>query len=1368
MASITKPADGTFAPWDQPKAFEITDDYAAWDNFWRSFKLDTWVGQGLQTLNILNDQAQQFGRFAPDPNYNALADPDNEGWEEFVRGTTSKPQANYYRIKAQQNTELRRELEVGNANISRFLSAGLDPLTYTPIPIARGLGFIQGTKVSAVPVGASIGLAELGRHELDPTSTEQETAFAIGFGTLLGSAIGGAVGGLTKSGGPGGYGKNAFQRLAERLEKSFELSDGVTANKVPEEDIFENLTKNAESVGVRIVDDVGSTSHTRFDSETGEIKINRQSIADEYNSKKFAARVVERLGARAESLFGNFNSDQIIKWFEANGGELRYLQYMIEREIARQQILSHNPEFNGVIPANKILDSERLINEIALHKIGLNPESMKKVLVPDELLERLQKEIDRESKAKTRLDDQETKVKALENTIDGYKKKNDEAVDNAGGRKTRYQKKINELEEQLKAEKKILSDIDEEIKNIRFDQDIVKTKIKNLEKESDPVMAELERTFGMHNALGYTNQMPWYTLTANKFWKKNPELAKYIAEIAWRLGGSPGLQSVGAKYGIAMPTSAEKAAVQHWGRYRKTYDEILMSYARYLGREDVGRSTMVFDQFKQNIFGRFTPNTWQAPEGKMSFEQFEEAVGSAALNRYQPSGNEFVDAAANSLRELMKHYEVLAKDAGVFQSIEKINRKIKKYEAKLEALYDKKAQGYSVQSKINRVLSDLDDARANLESIKAVDEDTSYFHIMWRYDKVMQNSERLLTKLREEFMNNPVIYIEGKAFDLSTDLAQLEARVQEAYFNITKQAAYNDTLGIVHTMSSEERALKRIQAYNKEIKEKGDTVFIKLTDDNGKITAFATVREVREFQIQAIENDLKRKRTGLGGSSPMLTRKLSINHANFKEFLETNVNTVTQHYISRMSPAIEIAKEFGDIRMTSTIEDLIDRMNRYADESPADRDFILKEQERLVKAINDLRDKVLGVYEIPKNPDSLYVEVLQGARAWSNLSFMGSVTEIATIDVGKIVMTEGFTRTFGGAFKSLLSRVSKGTESAWFKGGKEAEQAGLARNVIFSARVREIANAGGYRNGSRMSRWLNKTSGPFFVLNLLTVWTDMLERFAGTLIQSRMIQDSVHWANGTLPIERQRALAKAGIDEALAKQFAKQWQDAGSHIEESLHLANTDGWADLNLVKKFRTILATEVNNAVITPGAADKPNFMSTEMGKTITQYRTFSVSTTQRVLMSALQAPDKYALTTMLSMVTLAMMVDAHRRPDYINLDIEEQIYRAVEISGITGILMDINSILEVATGNELGLRPLFGFDPVIKDPNWGVRTGSIGGPSVSLLSQLLYAFTDSDAGTDDKAKAIRRLIFLNNYFAFEGMIDTIQEDLVDIIED
>ena len=812
-----------------------------------------------------------------------------------------------------------------------------------------------------------------------------------------------------------------------------------------------------------------------------------------------------------------------------------------------------------------------------------------------------------------------------------------------------------------------------------------------------------------------------------------------------------------------MPTSAEKAAVQHWGRYRKTYDDILMSYARYLGREDVGRSTMVFDQFKQNIFGRFTPDAWQAPKGKMSFEEFEEAVGSAALNRYQPSGNEFVDSAANSLRELMKHFEVLAKDAEVFQSIEKMNRKIKKYTKKLESLYDKKAQGYPVQSKINRVLSDLDDARANLEAIKAVNEDTSFFHIMWRYDKVTQNSERLLTKLREEFMNNPTIYMDGKAFDLSTDLAQLEARVQEAYFNITKQAAYNDTLGIVHTMSSEERALKRIEAYKQEIKERGNEIFIELPSGEK-----AKVWEVREFQIKAIENDLKKKRVGLGGSSPMLTRKLSINHANFKEFLETNANTVTQHYISRMAPAIEIAKEFGDIRMTGTIEDLIDRMNRYAEDSPQDSQFIFKEQKRIVQAINDLRDKVLGVYEIPKNPDALYAEVLQGARAWSNFSFMGGVWEVATIDAGKLVMTEGFTRVFGGAFKALLSRVSRGTESAWFKGGKEAEQAGLAMNVVNSARVREIANAGGYRNGSRMSRWFKKTSGPFFVLNLLTIWTDMLERFAGTLIQSRIIQDSVHWANGTLPIERQRALAKAGIDEALAKQFAKQWQDAGSHIEESLHLANTDGWADLALVKKFRTILATEVNNAVITPGAADKPNFMSTEIGKTITQYRTFSVSTTQRVLMSSLQAPDKYALTTMLSMVTLAMMVDAHRRPDYINLDIEEQIYRAVEISGITGILMDINSILEVATGNELGLRPLFGFDPVIRDPNWGVRTGSVGGPSVSLLSQLLYAFTDSDAGTDDKAKAIRRLIFFNNYFAFEGMVDTLQEDLIDIIED
>ena len=215
-------------------------------------------------------------------------------------------------------------------------------------------------------------------------------------------------------------------------------------------------------------------------------------------------------------------------------------------------------------------------------------------------------------------------------------------------------------------------------------------------------------------------------------------------------------------------------------------------------------------------------------------------------------------------------------------------------------------------------------------------------------------------------------------------------------------------------------------------------------------------------------------------------------------------------------------------------------------------------------------------------------------------------------------------------------------------------------------------------------------------------------------------------------------------------------------------MANTSEWTDQEAVAHFRAMMATEVNNSVITPGAADKFNFISKPVGGMLMQYRGFGLSATQRIMMSGLQKKDMSTLAGAASMISIAFMVDYARRPDYAEMDMRDMLFRAVERSGVVGIFSDINGALEVASGGQYGLRPMLGIQQIVKDPNWAQRTGAVAGPVPNQWLQLIHALTDESATESEQARAIRYMIPYNNLWFWSDTFTRAQRTLQEQLEE
>ena len=1320
----------------------VSGQYDATDNFFRSVIKDTWVGQAYLSNRVMAEVIQDMGPIHDDPDYNPMTDQMNDNYFQFSEIIDSKSAAEsaYLRKMIDENQMLSLELDVGGAGPSRFLSQLVDPLTYSPVPIVKGMGFVKGMVKSAPAVGASVAASEYLRQAYDPTVTKEEMAFSVTAGTLMGGAIGGLAGSVGRKGRHGSN-KSAGEVYDDLFNQSErKVNEAVVADEATV------LTKAAQffdeqGIKFEVTNIGGKLAGTAPDGSR--VSIDTKAIRDDYeNGMQYVLGMVEsKTSKQKKKVFETVDVAKMKDWFDAHGGADKYIEFIIEHEKAHIK-LGHIDGYPKDLMDDLAINMEREANEVAFREIGLEPLSVRKLEVPDNLKADL-------DAAETRLSQREAEVIQLREKAKDFRKQAKEKRDKADAHhnkstQTQWRNEADRLDAQAKIMEDRVPGTEEYMRGMRDDVDSVKTRILELNEINDFTLYELKAT-GIGLEKIQTEQLPWYRLINTKLKDLAPDLAADWMRMAHKIAGSPGLVTKGAVLGQAVPVSVEMLSKQWHQRYRVAMEENNKIYMRYLEKaQDPTRMQATLERGKQVLGGPF--GMAQPPEGKMSALEFRQAVSSSLMNNDE-AADPFIAEAVAVWRPIFDKFEQAGKETGVFRTIEKARADVQKHEMNLET---------AKQEEITKIEGQLESARSSLEALERSDLTTDkFFHRMIRQDKLEDPvlRERLEGVLRAHFMDKPYHYVNGKRMDFSTHPDHVEARVRETIAEMYREASFNDSLGLIDKGNKLERYENRIKTLQEDLK-----------------TASNKEKGILEHQIQIIQNKIdKGVGHGKGGPSPVLTRKLDIPTKDIAFILEDDVEMVMQHYVLKMAPVVEMARKFGDFRIDGEISRLTQKIDEVIAANPEKADALTKEKEVLVQAAEDLRDKVLGVYGIPNNPDALHNRAIRSLKAYNVLTLMGKAWMAALADSGKVVMSEGFTNTFGGLIKSASERLEKGRNSEWFMSGKEVEMAGEALDIAMATRMNQMSEMGGsYHGMTKLERWFQQQQGPFFFVNLLSAWTDNIKRFSGSLIQSRMIEDAVLWSEGKLPAERIERLAAIGMSEQWAKRFTRQWKEAGSQKGEHLFLANTTEWTDQEAVTFFRAMLATEVDNAVITPGAADKFNFMGKPFGSMLMQYRGFGLSATQRILMSGLQKKDMSTLAGAVSMISIAFMVDYARRPDYAEMDMKDMVFRAVERSGIAGIFSDINGALEVASGGQLGLRPMMGIQQIVSDPNWAQRTGAVAGPVTNQWLQLVHAVSDPSATENEQARAIRYMIPYNNLWFWSDTFTRAQRTLQEQLEE
>lgn len=507
-----------------------------------------------------------------------------------------------------------------------------------------------------------------------------------------------------------------------------------------------------------------------------------------------------------------------------------------------------------------------------------------------------------------------------------------------------------------------------------------------------------------------------------------------------------------------------------------------------------------------------------------------------------------------------------------------------------------------------------------------------------------------------------------------------------------------------------------------------------------------------------------------GAGAGMMSQKgraLDIPNELVADFIENDVEKILRTYSHRFGVINEMTGMLGD---TDALDAIDDAMIQAALEVDA-RDAA-KAKKMLAGTRADLeraRDTLTGrIYST--EPDMMSARRrAQILRAYGITTSLGGAALSSIPELARGLMVHGFARTLGLIFDGLgnPSRMRELTDEMRTLTG-EGNDAIMATGM---ARVVEQGGPSGVspsRAGRAAHGFADFSSGPFFNLNLLAPFTDFMKRSNLFWTNHFMLEDITRLAEtGDAKLAEQ--LASYGISLEDARAIAAQPISRDGRLFE----ANVGEWTDDALALRYRTAVAGMVRRTIVTPGNADIPEiakgFIAGREYPLLTlpfQFMAYGFGAANKVLISGLQGRDRSAVMGIAAIMALGWMTEAIKVPSYIwdKMTVEEKTVRAFDRSGLVGIYSDVPTMIETATMGQVGLRPLMGLDPYVRNADGFDAMGELGGPVVSRVADIARLFVDPETDADDIGGTVRRSVPLNNLFYLKGLFSDLEQGVTD----
>ena len=387
--------------------------------------------------------------------------------------------------------------------------------------------------------------------------------------------------------------------------------------------------------------------------------------------------------------------------------------------------------------------------------------------------------------------------------------------------------------------------------------------------------------------------------------------------------------------------------------------------------------------------------------------------------------------------------------------------------------------------------------------------------------------------------------------------------------------------------------------------------------------------------------------------------------------------------------------------------------------------------------------------------DNPWVRAARVARDLNYMRLLGGVVASSFPDVARVFAAEGIAKTFSDGLVPMIKNIKGFKASA-----REAKLYGIGTDAMLGGRAEIIADVADYaQGGTAFERGVRAAATKFSSINLMNQWTGGIKQLHAVVQQSRLIKELKAG-------EFDPRLEQLGISKADGANIAGEMKKYSKKID-GVWIANSKSWDSQELAMMWGAALRKESDRVIIVPGQ-ERPLFMSTELGKTIFQFKTFMFSATQRVLISNLQLQDKHYMQGMLGMVGIGMISYALKTWDAgreLSDDPKVWVMEGIDRSGMLGMLMEANNTVEKITSSHYGLRPLIGINAPASRYASRTALSSAIGPTFGLVGEVVRvagAATGERDWSESDTRALRRLLPGQNLSLIRQGLDALEKEL------
>lgn len=485
------------------------------------------------------------------------------------------------------------------------------------------------------------------------------------------------------------------------------------------------------------------------------------------------------------------------------------------------------------------------------------------------------------------------------------------------------------------------------------------------------------------------------------------------------------------------------------------------------------------------------------------------------------------------------------------------------------------------------------------------------------------------------------------------------------------------------------------------------------------------------------------------------------------DFTINDADIVASSYMKRVAPYMNMVERFkGDVNLTNIFKDI---EREYADllrgKSGAEAEKLAKQYKRDIRNLVTLRNRALGIDFMPTDPASVGSRVHRSVRTFNVITLLGGMTISAIPDLGRIAsLGSGLLHS---GFKPIIKNFGNG---AYLKKMTELQDLGVVVELVSNNRLMQIGDIGDdVQPRTRVERAIEYAGDKFGIASGMSLWNETLKQISALVTEATILRHSRNLIAGKANADEITALANVRIDEAMAKRIINQFDQYGEN-HKGLNLLNAGQWDDKQAKEVFLGALSQEVDRIIVTPGYDKSVNLNSSELLKTLAQFKTFFFATTTRVLLRGVQdGATVKNIGQFLTMMTLGSMIYATKT---IQADRELSDNPAVWIiesfdrAGIGGIFMEVNNILEKGAG--FGLRPLVGGDVASRYASRSAADSLIG-PSYGQLINLFNIMRALNTGEISEAdiNAMVRMIPGRNLPYAQPFINQLKEKLAETLQ-